>query len=295
MDSNDIEKRARHHHPGQELRGRPTRARTSTSSTPRATPTSAARSSACCRWSTACCCWSTPSRARCRRRASSPEGAGAGPEAHRRRQQDRPARRPARLGRQRGLRPVRRARRHEEQLDFPVFYASGLQGWATLTTRRRAGRHRHAPLFDAILEHVPAPDGDPDGAAAVADQRARLHDLRRPHRHRPRPPRHASAGQHVAGDATAPDGTPVKARINQVLTFQGLEREPDRRGRPGDIVLISASRTSTSATPWPTRTTRAAAADGGRRADADDDFRVNTSPSPAGRASSSPAARSASA
>jgi hypothetical protein len=31
---------------------------------------SAVRSSACCRWSTACCCWSTPSRARCRRRAS---------------------------------------------------------------------------------------------------------------------------------------------------------------------------------------------------------------------------------
>ena len=37
-------------------------ARTSTSSTRPATPTSAARSSACCRWSTACCCWSTRSK-----------------------------------------------------------------------------------------------------------------------------------------------------------------------------------------------------------------------------------------
>jgi hypothetical protein len=34
------------------------------------TPTSAARSSACCRWSTRCCCWSTRSTARCRRPAS---------------------------------------------------------------------------------------------------------------------------------------------------------------------------------------------------------------------------------
>ena len=47
------------------------RAPTSTSSTRPATPTSAARSSACCRWSTACCCWSTRSRGRCRRPASS--------------------------------------------------------------------------------------------------------------------------------------------------------------------------------------------------------------------------------
>ena len=49
---------------------RPAAPITSTSSTRRATPTSAARSSACSRWPTACCCSSTPSRARCRRRAS---------------------------------------------------------------------------------------------------------------------------------------------------------------------------------------------------------------------------------
>ena len=47
------------------------RTRGSTSSTRRVTPTSAVRSSACSAWSTACCCWSTPSKARCRRRASS--------------------------------------------------------------------------------------------------------------------------------------------------------------------------------------------------------------------------------
>jgi hypothetical protein len=45
--------------------------RISISSTLRDTPISEAKSNACCRWSTACCCWSMPSRARCRRRASS--------------------------------------------------------------------------------------------------------------------------------------------------------------------------------------------------------------------------------
>ena len=48
----------------------------------------------------------------------------------------------------------------EEQLDFPVVYASGLNGWATL----KAGDvgTDMAPLFEAILQHVPAHAGDPD-------------------------------------------------------------------------------------------------------------------------------------
>ena len=49
----------------------------------------------------------------------------------------------------------------EEQLDFPVVYASGLNGWATLEARATIGTDL-APLFDAMLEHVPAHEGDPD-------------------------------------------------------------------------------------------------------------------------------------
>ena len=79
----------------------------------------------------------------------------------------------------------------DEQLDFPVVYASALNGWATLdvNSRSRPSSSDMRPLFEAILEHVPAPAGDVDGAAAVADLRARLLELRRPHRHRPHPPR----------------------------------------------------------------------------------------------------------
>src|SRR3569833_310310 len=48
----------------------------------------------------------------------------------------------------------------DEQLDFPVVYASGLNGYAGLTPDVREGAMR--PLFDAVLEHVPLRDDDPD-------------------------------------------------------------------------------------------------------------------------------------
>ncbi len=48
----------------------------------------------------------------------------------------------------------------EAQLDFPVIFASGLNGWATLK-QGEVGTDL-APLFDAILQHVPAHVGSPD-------------------------------------------------------------------------------------------------------------------------------------
>ncbi|HYT95759.1 MAG TPA: GTP-binding protein, partial [Casimicrobiaceae bacterium] len=55
----------------------------------------------------------------------------------------------------------------DDQLDFPVVYASALQGWATLdvglaqqTATKDASMQ---PLFETILEHVPAPIGDTEG------------------------------------------------------------------------------------------------------------------------------------
>ncbi|HWL28624.1 MAG TPA: GTP-binding protein, partial [Burkholderiaceae bacterium] len=49
----------------------------------------------------------------------------------------------------------------EEQLDFPVVYASGLSGYAGLTPDVREGDMR--ALFDAIVQHVPQRDDDPNG------------------------------------------------------------------------------------------------------------------------------------
>src|SRR5579864_8537303 len=50
---------------------------------------------------------------------------------------------------------------NQEQLDFPVVYASGLNGYAALDPSVREGNMR--PLFEAILEHVPVRPADPEG------------------------------------------------------------------------------------------------------------------------------------
>src|SRR4029078_518835 len=49
----------------------------------------------------------------------------------------------------------------EEQLDFPVVYASALHGYATLDLKQQGTDMR--PLFDSILANVPAPEGDTEG------------------------------------------------------------------------------------------------------------------------------------
>ncbi|MGA9961413.1 MAG: GTP-binding protein, partial [Azonexus sp.] len=48
----------------------------------------------------------------------------------------------------------------DEQLDFPIVYASGLNGWAAMELDQP--RENMKPLFDTVLKHVPAPDADID-------------------------------------------------------------------------------------------------------------------------------------
>ncbi|HTP73161.1 MAG TPA: translational GTPase TypA [Burkholderiaceae bacterium] len=124
----------------------------------------------------------------------------------------------------------------EEQLDFPVVYASGLNGWATL----KAGEvgTDMAPLFEAILQHVPAHAGDEN--APLQLQIASLDyssyvgriGVGRVNQGTIRPAMDVAVCEGV-------DGTPRKARINQVLTFEGLERQQAESAGPGDIVLIN--------------------------------------------------------
>jgi GTP-binding protein len=124
----------------------------------------------------------------------------------------------------------------EEQLDFPVVYASGLNGWATL----KAGEvgTDMAPLFEAILQHVPAHAGDAD--APLQLQIASLDyssyvgriGVGRVNQGTIRPAMDVAVCEGV-------DGVPRKARINQVLTFEGLERRQAESAGPGDIVLIN--------------------------------------------------------
>ncbi len=120
----------------------------------------------------------------------------------------------------------------DAQLDFPVIYASALQGWASTDYTER--RPDMSALFEAILTHVPPP-------AAQADLPLQLQistldynsyvgriGIGRIRRGVVRP------GESVAlrfGDADR-----GLARIGQVLTFTGLERNPVEQASAGDIV-----------------------------------------------------------
>ncbi|QHE92285.1 translational GTPase TypA [Pandoraea fibrosis] len=125
----------------------------------------------------------------------------------------------------------------DEQLDFPIVYASALNGFASLDSEVRGGTMK--PLFDAILEHVPVREADPE--APLQLQISSLDystfvgriGVGRITRGRIKP------GQQVVM-RFGPDGEVLKRKINQVLTFRGLERVMSPEGaEAGDIVLIN--------------------------------------------------------
>ncbi len=124
----------------------------------------------------------------------------------------------------------------EEQLDFPVVFASGLSGYAGLTDDVRSGDMR--PLFDAILKHVPQREDDAEGPLQLQiislDYSSYVGKIGigRVNRGRVR------AGQDVAVKF-GPEGEQFKGRINQVLQFDGLERVLVDEAQAGDIVLIN--------------------------------------------------------
>ena len=117
-----------------------------------------------------------------------------------------------------------------------MVYASALQGYASLDASKPGADLR--PLFDAIVEHVPARAGDPDGPLQLqiisldySSFVGRI-GIGRVRRGRIRP------GQEVAV-MRGPDSPIKKARVNQVLGFQGLERVQFESAEAGDIVLIN--------------------------------------------------------
>ncbi len=81
----------------------------------------------------------------------------------------------------------------DAQLDFPVIYASALQGWASTDYTERAPGHVGAVRGDP---HLRAAAGGPGGAAAAAaDLDPGLQLLRGAHRHRPHPLRRGASGR----------------------------------------------------------------------------------------------------
>ncbi|MCM2329083.1 MAG: translational GTPase TypA, partial [Lysobacter sp.] len=123
----------------------------------------------------------------------------------------------------------------EDQLDFPVVYASALNGWASLDSTKVGEDMR--PLFDAILKYVPEPVGDPEGPlqlqisavdytsflGRIAVGRIRRGTIRK-----------AQEVMILAGDAA-----PRKAKIGLVRAFQGLEKVEMDEAAAGEIVSVT--------------------------------------------------------
>ena len=124
----------------------------------------------------------------------------------------------------------------EEQLDFPVIYASGLNGYAGTEENVRSGDMR--PLFNAVLTHVPVRDDEIDAPLQLQISSIDYSNyvgkigVGRIRRGKIKP------GTDVVC-VNGPDGTPFKGRINQVLKFKGLEREVVDEAIAGDIVLVN--------------------------------------------------------
>ena len=150
----------------------------------------------------------------------------------------------------------------DAQLDFPVVYASALNGWATLdvnvakaasrsrddddagaaTVAAEGGEHADMrPLFETILSYVPAPAGDVDAplqfqvsALDYSSYVGRL-GIGRIRRGSMAPGQEVAIVDHPLADGEAP----ARGRIGQVFMFEGLNRVPVERAAAGDIVLVT--------------------------------------------------------
>jgi len=124
----------------------------------------------------------------------------------------------------------------EDQLDFPVLYAVGRDGWAAEDPDDRGGDL--TPLFDLILKHIPGPKGDP---AKPFQMLASLLDS------------DPFLGRTLTGKiyegtirpnmnicALDVDGKIVEnIRVTKLLSFDGLERKPVDQAEAGDIIAIA--------------------------------------------------------
>ena len=132
----------------------------------------------------------------------------------------------------------------DEQLDFPVLFASGRNGYASLDADAREGTL--APLFETIVNHVPEPQVDPDAPfrflVTLLDRDNFLGRI--------------LTGRVAAG--TVKINQPIHAldaagnvieqgRASKLLAFRGLERVPVDEAFAGDIISIAGMTEATVA------------------------------------------------
>ena len=131
----------------------------------------------------------------------------------------------------------------DEQLDFPIVYASGLDGWAAMSLE--APRESMVPLFETILSHVPPPEAELGAPLqlqiSALDYSSYVGRIGVGRIRRGR----VKAGQQVMvlfgtdAEMAEHERVPLKAKVNQVFGFKGLEKVSMPEGLAGDIVQIT--------------------------------------------------------
>ena len=123
----------------------------------------------------------------------------------------------------------------EEQLEFPIIYTNARAGIARTSLDDSSNDLR--PLFEAILQHIPQPPGDPSGSLQIlvanldySDYLGRLAIAR------------VFNGTLNIGDEVGIfklDSSVQKTKITKLYSFEGLKRVDETIGRPGDILAIA--------------------------------------------------------
>ena len=123
----------------------------------------------------------------------------------------------------------------DEQLDFPIIYASGRAGWASLKMEERG--KDIAPVLDTILEHVPAPVAMPDAPLQMQVTMLDYNNFLG----------HVGIGRILAGKVTRGqnvvlihhDGSTTPAKAVKIERFMGLGKQDLESASAGDIVSIA--------------------------------------------------------
>ncbi|MDJ0750382.1 MAG: translational GTPase TypA [Woeseiaceae bacterium] len=123
----------------------------------------------------------------------------------------------------------------DEQLDFPIIYASALQGFSGEESDVSGGDM--TPLFETIVRHVPPPDVDVEGPLQLQvssldyDTYVGVLGIGRLRR--------GTLAANSSVSVVAPDGAYRRARVLELFGYQGLQRRKVESATAGDIVVFS--------------------------------------------------------
>ena len=119
----------------------------------------------------------------------------------------------------------------DDQIDFPVVYASSRDGYSSLDPDNRAGDMK--PLLDAILKEIPAPEGDTDGPFQILFSNIEYDDY----------VGRIGVGRVERGGQPAVlcrrDGSEETVKISKLYQFEGLKRVEVESASFGDLIAVS--------------------------------------------------------